>query len=222
MEVDLCKLVTDCATTSAAVAAVRTYLSTQPFRTALAPCVLALLAHHEGWERKSAGGVLHAQKVRAGESFGLELVKRGSVIEPIRWAFAVESLMRKAHGRQRLDPKRRFRTFISRVARYAVRGQTDAARIALGGRKGDGRDVDHTNEGGFAAILDLFLASDSFIPTHKDGEHFFFSNAEQLKRWQNLHQKHATFQLLSKAQHVALTRSRKTKPVEKQELENVG
>jgi hypothetical protein len=208
---DLCEMAIAEKTQVKAVAAVRCYLDSQPFNVALPECVLALLKHHESWIRKSNGGVTAARKIRVYKSFALELVK-STGIESICWSFAVQCLMRKHKGRPKLEFKDRLKTYIGYAARATVRDQIVAARSQLGGRSGDDKDVDHTNPGGFAAILAEFIATEpaKLRPCKPDGSQYWaFTDAAATARWQVHHRLRATFQLIDKKAHIVLTQERR-------------
>jgi hypothetical protein len=208
---DLCQLSRDAKTQVKAVAAVRCYLDSQPFNVALPECVLALLKHHESWVRKSNGGVVSVRKIHVYKSFALELVK-STGIESICWSFAVQCLMREHKGRPKLEFKDRLKTYLGYAARASVRDQIVAARSQLGGRSGDEKDVDHTNEGGFARILAEFIAMEpaKLRPCKsQNSQYWSFTDAAATARWQEHHRARATFQLLDKKAHIKLTQERR-------------
>ena len=209
---DLCQMCVDAKTTVAATALIRTYLAAQPFGVSLDNTVLELLTHHQNWERKAKGGVVSVRKIHVYKSFALELVL-GDGTESISWPFAVQSYMRKIKGKPELKFEDRLPTFIAFAARASIRDQVSAARFAIGGYTGDGKDIDHTNEGGFSSILAQFIAKEkpgTLRPCKPQcSQYWGFTDAEATKRWQEYHREKATYQLISKAEHLKITQERR-------------
>ena len=211
-EPNLTQMCVDAKTTVAATALIRTYLAAQPFGVSLDNTVLELLTHHQNWEHKAKGGVVAVRKIHVYKSFALELVLSSGAIESISWPFAVQSYMREIKGKPALSFENKLPTFIAFAARASIRDQVSAARFAIGGYTGDGKDIDHTNEGGFSSILAQFIAKEkpgTLRPCKPQcSQYWGFTDAEATKRWQEYHREKATYQLISKAEHLKITQRR--------------
>lgn len=205
----LCDEVVRAKSNAAAEELLRRFFAEHAFDSPLPASVLELLQHHPRWADKASGGALHAEKIRASGSFALVLSLRSGARESIDWKAAVRALR---NGGKELNGAKR--EAIRKAFRMAVRDQVCEARAALGGSLFDGKDLDHVVA--FAALLAEFLAAEKValdnVAVCKQpgvGTHWRMADTELEARWKAHHEAHAQYQLLTRAEHVEITRSRR-------------
>ena len=111
----------------------RSYFGEHSFGAPMPADVVELLRHHPRWLEKSGCGVGHVEKVPASGSFALCLCLLDGARESIDWKAAMRAL--RNGGAQLPGEKRKV---IRKAFRVAVRVQTFAAKLALGGSACDG------------------------------------------------------------------------------------
>ena len=209
---DFCAIARSAPSFAAAERAMRALLLSFPMNASLPPTIVALLQYHARWREKTRGqAVVAVRKVPAAVSgsFALQLLLADGSLESIDWRKAVEGLRGSSceKGSKRANVRQAFRE--------AVRDQVVAARFAMGGAHGDGREVDHVGED-FAKILRDFLRSESLeldavAVCKRDSPRsacLRIEDSELEARWQAWHHERARYQLVTCAEHRELTKQR--------------
>ena len=204
----LCVQVLQAKSLAAAERILKSFLALQPFNTALPHCVTDLLQFHARWADKTARGFVRAEKIAVYGAFALSLVLSDATRESICWKHAAKCL--RNGGQEDLADKR---CEIREAFREAVRPQIQAARAALGGCVGDGKEVDHLTD--FAVLVREFLAKEGVefdnVATEKPiGQRRRLVDRGFEARWLEHHAARATYQLVTHEEHVRITQVRKT------------